>query len=175
MAKIEIISLEDYAARLSAANGSVVKNSFTDRAIRMSSESFVVGDTFVIPEKFSVCTMIIGDNEVEYMPISVKDSKNNVRFANLFPSMLWKFAFEVDKDGARVSTKPVVTSGSVYDAIKNFPTLNDRMEVLRGRTIKVTGAKEIRALRFRSTETYITTIYTYDFADDNNTKTEKVA
>lgn len=173
MAKIEIMSLSEYATRLGNASGCEVKNSFTDKTVRVAGERFAVGDTFTIPEEFSVVTMTIGDNEVEYMPIQVKDSKGNKRFANFFPSMLWKFAFEVDEEGNRLNTRPIITSGSVYDAIKNFPTLNDRMEVLRGKTIKVTDAKEIRTLRFRSTETCITTIYTYDFENSRNTNTSK--
>lgn len=168
MAKIKEMTLKEYAVEFNAAHGgSAVKENFTNKAVRTIGERFAVGDTFTIPNEFMVYTMQIGDNEVEYMPIEVRNSKGNKRFMNLFPSVLWKYAFEVDKDGNRRGMRPIVTEGSVYDAIKSFPTVDSRMDALRGSTIKVTNVKDVRTLRFGTTDkTIITSIYRYDFVDD---------
>lgn len=170
MVKIKEMTLDEYAVKFNAANGGrEAKENFKSRVVRIIGERFAVGDTFTIPDEFSVYTMQIGDNEVEYMPIEVIDSKGSNRFMNLFPSILWRCAFEVDKNGNRVSTRPIVTGGEVYDAIKNFPTVDSRMDVLRGSTIKVTGEKDVRTLRFGTTdETIITPIYSYDFVVDQD-------
>lgn len=176
MAKIRIMDLSEYVTTVSNVNGCEVKKSFTDKTVRTGGERFAVGDMFTIPNEFSVLTMTIGDNNIEYMPIRVKDSNGNERYANLFPSMLWKFAFEVDENGNRMNTSPVVTSGSVYNIIKNYPTLNSRLEQLKGYTIKVTNVKDVRTLRFGTTnETYITPIYTFDFIDNQDETIRKNA
>lgn len=170
MAKIKEMTLNEYAVKFNTANGGrEAKKNFTSRVVRIIGERFVVGDTFTIPNEFSVYTMQIGDNEVEYIPIEVRDSKGSKRFTNLFPSILWRCAFEVDEKGSRVSTRPIVTGGGVYDAIRNFPTVDSRMDVLRGSTIKVTEVKDVRTLRFGTTdETIITPIYSYDFVVDRD-------
>lgn len=170
MAKIKEMTLNEYAAKFNAANGgSAAKENFTSKVVRTIGERFAVGDTFTIPDEFMVYTMQIGDNEVEYMPIEVRNSEGNKRFMNLFPSILWRCAFEVDKDGNRLGMRPIVTEGSVYDAIKNFPTVDSRMDALRGSTIKVTKVKDVRTLRFGTTnETIITPIYSYDFIDNQD-------
>lgn len=158
-----MISLEEYVKLISEVDRCEVKKEFSNRRVSdIEKNFFSVGDTFTIPNEFSVLTKQIGDNEVEYIPISVKSKDGVERIAHLYPSTFWKCKFEVDEEGNMVDTRPVMMSGSVYDKIKNYTTVQSRMEALKGCTIRVSDAKVVRVLRLGSTETYFTNIYKYD-------------
>ncbi len=152
------------------SNGTVtaVEGNKFNKAVRNmdAGDPLSVGDVISIPEKYDVLQVnLTPDAEVPTMaPFIMVEVKNeetgaerNMRF---FPNQLAKIAFPVDADGKRLPK--VKTTGSATKEYTSHATIDEAMEALKGKQIKVTKDDVYQTLRYGSNAIVNTHIYNYD-------------
>jgi hypothetical protein len=143
-------------------------NSFGDARVRnVDNDPMDVNDVFTIPEKYDVLSMTLGDREIQFILLPIKNEKTGVeRYFRFFPNQLAKFIFAKNND----QTMKVKTPGTAAEAYQAFATkdgatIDSALAALAGKPIKITDKQAYTVNKFGSiTETTITNIYTYDFA-----------
>lgn len=152
------------------SNGTVtaVEGNKFNKAVRNmdAGDPLSVGDVISIPEKYDVLQVnLTPDAEVPTMAlfimVEVKNeetgAERNMRF---FPNQLAKIAFPVDADGKRLPK--VKTTGSATKEYTSHATIDEAMEALKGKRIKVTKDDVYQTLRYGSNAIVNTHIYNYD-------------
>lgn len=129
--------------------------------------SFNEGDVFTIPEKFQVRKTFIkgstGLNAAEYIFVET-ESGNAIK---LFPGTFTKHA-AVYNEPTSVTAMPmgtgeiVRTSGSAVELYKSKNSVQEGMEALAGKKIKVSKLTPVRTLRYGTTSLKTTMIGTFD-------------
>lgn len=125
-----------------------------------------VGDVITIPTEFKVLQVNLTPDAntptmALFIMVEVKNedtgAERNMRF---FPNQLAKVAFPVDADGKRLPK--VKTTGSATKEYTSYATIDEAMEALKGKQIKVTKDDVYQTLRFGDNAIVNTHIYNYD-------------
>lgn len=125
-----------------------------------------VGDVITIPTEFKVLQVNLTPDAKTptmalFIMVEVKnedtDAERNMRF---FPNQLAKVAFPVDADGKRLPK--VKTTGSATKEYTSHATIDEAMEALKGKQIKVTKDDVYQTLRFGDNAIVNTHVYNYD-------------
>ncbi len=147
---------------------SKVEGNKFNKAVRNmdAGDPLSVGDVITIPENYEVLQVnLTPDAEVPTMAlfimVEVKNeetgTERNMRF---FPNQLAKVAFPVDADGKRLPK--VKTTGTATKEYTSHASIDDAMEALKGKQIKVTKDDVYQTLRYGSNAIVNTHIYNYD-------------
>lgn len=125
-----------------------------------------VDDVITIPTEFKVLQVnLTPDAKTPTMALfimvevknEVTGAERNMRF---FPNQLAKVAFPVDADGKRLPK--VKTTGTATKEYTSHATIDEAMEALKGKQIKVTKDDVYQTLRFGDNAIVNTHIYNYD-------------
>lgn len=125
-----------------------------------------VDDVITIPTEFKVLQVnLTPDAKTPTMALfimvevknEVTGAERNMRF---FPNQLAKIAFPVDADGMRLPK--VKTTGTATKEYTSHATIDEAMEALKGKQIKVTKDDVYQTLRFGDGAIVNTHIYNYD-------------
>ena len=125
-----------------------------------------VGDVITIPTEFKVLQVNLTPDAKTptmalFIMVEVKNedtgAERNMRF---FPNQLAKVAFPVDADGKRLPK--VKTTGSATKEYTSHATIDEAMEALKGKQIKVTKDDVYQTLRFGDNAIVNTHVYNYD-------------
>lgn len=127
-----------------------------------------VGDVITIPtgDNYKVLQTKLNPQAsdarlVPFIMVEVKNddtkTERNMRF---FPNQLAKVAFPVDADGKRLPK--VKTTGTATKEYTSHATIDEAMEALKGKQIKVTKDDVYQTLRFGDNVIVNTHIYNYD-------------
>ena len=129
--------------------------------------TFKEGDVFTIPEQFDILGVKLAGSEDPVPFILVEtDGKDGKGFAKrFFPSTFWKSRTVYTKD--KVPTeKHVSVSGTVVDFVHQYTTVEDAMNALKGKKLKISKMTSVVTLSFRG-NLVNTNIPVIDFVEDN--------
>lgn len=125
-----------------------------------------VGDVITIPTNYKVLQTKLNPQDpnarlVSFIMVEVKNddtkTERNMRF---FPNQLAKVVFPVDADGKRLPK--VKTTGTATKEYTSHATIDEAMEALKGKQIKVTKDDVYQTLRFGDNAIVNTHVYNYD-------------
>lgn len=124
-----------------------------------------VGDVIIIPENYRVLQVVLSTapdaKPVPFIMVEVKNEDTKTeRTMRFFPNQLAKVVFPVDADGKRLPK--VKTTGSATKEYTSYATIDEAMEALKGKQIKVTKDDVYQTLRFGDNAIVNTHVYNYD-------------
>lgn len=112
--------------------------------------TFKEGDVFTIPEQFDILGVKLAGSEDPVPFILVEtDGKDGKGFAKrFFPSTFWKSRTVYTKD--KVPTeKHVSVSGTAVDFVHQYTTVEEAMNALKGKKLKIAKMTSVVTLSFR--------------------------
>lgn len=154
MAKLEV-----EMAR-AAANGDKKVTSFKGGVRSLENVALELNDTFTFPTTFDVYEQKIGDNTAQYIWVILEDG-NAKRF---YPSTFTKSRTIYNEDGTSTGERKF-TLGTAAEEFRKHGTVEEGMQALAGKKVKVTKLEIVRTLRFGTTSLMNTQIPTIDFVE----------
>lgn len=128
------------------ARGDKKVNGFSGAVRSLENLGLEKGDEFTIPESFDVYEQKIGDNKVEYIMVELK----NGNAKPFYPSTFTKSRTVYNQDGTSTGTR-VATKGSAADLFRQYGSVQDGMNALKGKTLKVSDIEQVDTLRYGTT------------------------
>lgn len=127
-----------------------------------SLENFVleIGDEFTIPEKFDVYEQNLGNAKVQYIMVEL----TNGNAKPFYPSTFTKSRSVFNEDGTPTGVRKH-TMGTAADEFRKHRNVQEAMESLRGKTLKVSDIEIVRTLRFGTRELVYAQIPTIDIVE----------
>lgn len=154
MAKLEV-----EMAR-AAANGDEKVTGFKGGVRSLENVALELNDTFTFPTTFDVYEQKIGDNKAQYIWITLEDG-NAKRF---YPSTFTKSRAVYNEDGTPTAVRKH-TLGTAAEEFRKYGTVNDGMNALAGKRVKVTNIETIRTIRYGTNQVVNTQIPQIDFVE----------
>ena len=154
MAKLEV-----EMAR-AAANGDQKVAGFKGGVRSLENVALELNDTFTFPTTFDVYEQKIGDNKAQYIWVILEDG-NAKRF---YPSTFTKSRTIYNEDGTSTGERKF-TLGTAAEEFRKHGTIDEGMQALAGKKVKVTKLETVRTLRFGTTSLMNTQIPTIDFVE----------
>lgn len=118
------------------------------------------GDQFTIPETFEVMEQKIGDNKVQY--IFVELANGNAK--PFYPTTFTKSRTVYNEDGENTGVR-VYTKGTAADLFRTVGGIQEGMDLLRGKTLKVTKIEGVRTMRYGTDSLMTAQIPTIDLVE----------
>lgn len=146
----------------------VVEGNKFNKAVRNmdAGDPLNVNDVITIPTEYKVLqvnftpeakTPTIALFIMAEVKNEVTGAERNMRF---YPNQLTKIAYPVDADGKRLPK--VKTTGTATKEYTSYATIDEAMEALKGKKIRVTKDDVYQTLRFGDNAIVNTHIYNYD-------------
>lgn len=142
------------------ARGDKQVNGFTGAVRSLENNVLEVGDVLTIPEKLEVFEQKIGDGVAQYIFAQLENG--NVK--PFYPSTFTKQRTIYNEDGSSTNER-VFTQGTAAEKFREYGSVQEGMEALKGKKIKVTDMKIVRTLRYGSTSLMNAQIPTIDLVD----------
>jgi hypothetical protein len=142
------------------ANGDQKVTGFTGGVRNLDNPSFEKGDTFTIPETFEVYEHKIGENKAQYIFVQV--GENNTK--QFYPSTLTKSRLVYNEDGTP-TTNRVHTMGTAAELFRTAGSVEEGMNLLKGKTLKISDIQTIRTIRYGTTSLMNTQIPVIDIVE----------
>lgn len=160
--------LELYLAKAKAADESI--GSFTE-VIGNVPTPWEKGDVITFPKtvKGNAFKTKIGNKKYEYIVVAVKGADGTERFANFFPSLFrrrarrcdWETIDGIDK--AIPTNEFVEAGGSIVDQLyKKSAKTNDVVNVLLGKSIRISEVHEVESQEFGSENQQLAKVYDFE-------------
>ena len=115
---------------------------------------FELGDTFTIPTQFQVYEEKIGECANQF--IFVETVNGNIK--KFYPSQLSRIVSIYNSDGLPTGCK-IYADGTASQFYRQFSTVTDGMDALRGKTIRVTDIVKVQSCFGPKT------VYTFDLVN----------
>lgn len=112
--------------------------------------TFKEGDVFTIPERFDILGVKLAGSEdpVPFILVETNGKDGNGFAKRFFPSMFWKSRTVYTKD--KVPTdKHVSVSGTAVDFVHQYTTVEEAMNALKGKKLKISKMTSVVTLSFR--------------------------
>lgn len=132
---------------------------FTGAVRSLENLNLEVGDEWTFPTSYDVYEQKIGDNRAQYIFIEVKGNAKK-----FYPSTFTKSRTVYNEDGSSTEQR-VYTEGTAAELYRSAGSVNEAMELLAGKKVKVTDMKTVRTLRYGTTSLMNATIPTIDLAE----------
>lgn len=129
---------------------------FTGAVRSLENLNLEVGDEWTFPENYDVYEQKIGDNVAQYIFINI-----NGNAKKFYPSTFTKSRVIYNEDGSSTG-KRVHTEGTAAEAFRAAGSVNEAMQRLAGKKVKVTSMQNVRTLRYGTTSLMNATIPTID-------------
>ena len=152
MAKLEV-----EMAR-AAANGDKKVTGFTGGVRSLENVALELNDTFTFPITFDVYEQKIGDNTAQYIWVTLEDG-NAKRF---YPSTFTKSRTIYNEDGTSTENRKF-TLGTAAEEFRKHGTVEEGMNALAGKRVKVTNIETIRTIRYGTNQVTNSQIPQIDF------------
>lgn len=153
------MSLEIEIARAKEAGDKKVAK-FSGAVRSLENPALEIGDTWTFPEKYDVYEQKLNGNSVQY--IFIETDKGNVK--KFYPTTFTKSRAIYNEDG-ELTGERVHTMGTAADLYRSAASIQDGMNKLAGKTVKVTDLITIRTLRYGSKDVVDSFIPTIDLVD----------
>lgn len=135
-------------------------NGFSGAVRSLENLGLEKGDQFTVPESFDVYEQKIGENKVEY--IMVELANGNAK--PFYPSTFTKSRTVYNQDGTSTGNR-VFTKGTAAELFRQYVSIQDGMNALKGKTLKVTDVEQVDTLRYGTTRLMQAQIPTIDLVD----------
>lgn len=142
------------------ARGDKKVNGFSGAVRSLENLGLEKGDQFTVPESFDVYEQKIGENKVEY--IMVELANGNAK--PFYPSTFTKSRTVYNQDGTSTGNR-VFTKGTAAELFRQYGSVQDGMNALKGKTLKVTDVEQVDTLRYGTTSLMKAQIPTIDLVD----------
>lgn len=159
---------EEQKSALESANERASKGTFSSpnfgegAILDPATLTFQTGDVFQVPETFdNIRCSLIGNNKAYF--IMVVTQNNEAR--RLYPTVFMRRRMVYNQDGT-ATNQWATTEGSAATLFKSKYTINEGMDALKGKTIKVSGIQMVNTLRPNTTILRSEPIYTFDLVED---------
>lgn len=152
-------SLEQEVKR-NLARGDKKVNGFTGAVRSLENLGLEKDDQFTIPTTFEVYEQKIGDNTVQYIMVEL----TNGNAKPFYPSTFTKSRTVYNQDGSSTGTR-AFTKGSAAELFRQYGSVQEGMNALKGKTLKVTDIELVDTLRFNTTNLMKAQIPTIDIVD----------
>ena len=146
-------------ARAKAAGDKKVSD-FEGAVRSLENLTLEVGDQFTMPEKYEVYEQKIGDSKAQYIFIDL--GNDNVK--KFYPSTFTKSRTVYNEDGTSTGER-VHTMGTAAELFRTVGSIKEGMDLLKGKTLKVTEINTIRTMRYGTTSLMNAQIPTIDLVD----------
>lgn len=150
----------EFEIQRAVLNGDKPETGFTGAVRSLDSTNLEQGDTWTFPEQYDVYSQKVGTAWVQYIFIEV-----NGNAKKFFPSTFTKRRTVCEEDGT-LTTKRVHTEGTAAELYRTAVSVEEGMNLLKGKTVKVTKMVTIRCLQYGSTQVVNTMIPTIDLVED---------
>lgn len=147
-------ALEVYKTR-AITNGDCRVSCFSGAVKAMTSFGFEEGDVFTVPTEFDVFCQQVGDIRNEYIFVITQDDQ--VR--KLYPS---HFTRRVRKHDGYNWRGYVCAKGTACDLYREFGSIREAMDALKGKTIRVSNVERVPTLNPHTGSIHYRTVYTFD-------------
>lgn len=150
------------------SRGDKKANGFIGAVRSLENTGLEEGDVLVIPTDFSDVTydQMLNGNKVQYVLCQIDGTENVKAF---YPSTFTKVRTVYNENGSRVEQggRPVrkYTMGTAAELFRTFGSVEEGMNALRGKKIKVTKITPVRTLRYGTTELMTAQIPTIDLVE----------
>lgn len=120
------------------------------------------GDVLTFPLEYEVYEQKFGDNVAQYIFCQIGDTDNVKPF---YPSTFTKSRQIYDED-LEPTGKRVHTKGTAAELFRQFGSVQEGMDALKGKKVKVTKIEKVRTLRFNTDSLMWAYIPTIDLVED---------
>lgn len=134
-------------------------NGFSGAVRSVETTALEVGDEWTFPTQYEVWSQKVGEHTAQYIFIDIKG--NAKRF---YPSTFTKARAIVDEDGTTTG-KRAITGGSAAELYRTCGRVEDGMNLLAGKKVRVTNVVTVRTLRYGTTNVVDAQIPTIDLVD----------
>ena len=121
---------------------------------------FEEGDEFIIPTTFEIFTVKIGGKLAEYIAVDMKNGEKKQLFPSVFVRPRTIYNEDLISTGKRIFPK-----GTASDLVRKEGDLQKGMELLKGKTLRVTKINYIPTLRSDGNATMTVAIPTIDIIE----------
>ncbi len=142
------------------ARGDKKVNGFTGAVRSLENLGLEKDDEFKIPESFDVYEQKIGDNSVQYIMVEL----TNGNAKPFYPSTFTKSRTVYNQDGTSTGRR-VFTKGSAAELFRQHGNVQEGMNSLKGKTLKVSDIEQVDTLRYGTTSLMKAQIPTIDIVD----------
>lgn len=118
------------------------------------------GDQFTIPTDYEIWEEELNGTTLQYINITLTSGVTK----HLYPAVFRKMRTVYNEDGTSTG-KRVFTDGTAAKLFQSFDTIQEGMNALRGKTLKVTDVKTVRTLRYGTTSLMNAQIPTIDIVE----------
>lgn len=134
-------------------------NGFEGSVRNLENIALEVGDEWTFPDKYEVWNQKIGDGVAQYIFVDI-----NGAIKKFYPSTFTKSRGIVNESGEPTG-KRVHTEGTAAELYRSFGSVEDAMNALKGKKVKVTDMVTVRTLRYGTTTVINTLIPTIDLVE----------
>lgn len=139
------------------ARGDKKVNGFSGSVRSLENLGLEKGDQFTIPESFDVYEQKIGETSVQYIMVEL----TNGNAKPFYPSTFTKQRTIYNQDGTSTGTR-VHTKGTAAELFRQHGSVQEGMDALRGKTLKVSDIEMVDTLRYGTTSLMKAQIPTID-------------
>ena len=158
------MGLMDAKKERAIAEGAINVNNFSGAVRPVELNNFVEGDVFTFPGEYEIYQMKFGDNPVDFILVEVTNElTEGESVKRFFPSTMWKNRIVVDEKGKMVGRAH--TEGTLAQHFQNFGSVQDAMEDVAGKKVKITKVNTIKTLRYGTDEIVYATMLTIDLVE----------
>lgn len=142
------------------ANGDKPVTGFSGGVRSLENVALEVGDEFTFPDKYDVFEQKFGESIAQYIWIVLANG-NAKKF---YPSTFTKSRAVYNEDGTPTAVRKH-TLGTAAEEFRKYGTVNDAMNALAGKRVKVTNIETIRTIRYGTNQVVNTQIPQIDFVE----------
>lgn len=149
--------------RAKSAGDVKVESGFTGAVRSLENPGLELNDEWTFPQTYDVYRQKIGNNEVQYIFITL--SNGNAK--KFYPSTFTKSRAiynEAQNGGLPLNTgQRAFTKGTAAEEFRKYGSVAEAMAALAGKKVKVSALDTVRTLRYGTQELQNTLIPTIDF------------
>lgn len=138
---------------------------FTGGVRSLEGTGFEVNDTFTFPTEYEIFEQKFRDsnNSAQFIFVKVNNDDNN--YKPFYPSMFTKSRAIYNED-LTLTGERAHTTGTAAAVFQACGSVDEAMDKLKGKTVKITAIRTIRTKRYGVNELQNAQIYQIDFVED---------
>ena len=118
------------------------------------------GDQFAIPQDYEIWEETLNGTPLQYINVTLTSGL----VKHLYPAVFRKVRTVYNEDGTSTG-KRVFSDGSACALFQSFNTIQEGMDALRGKTLRVTEMRTVRTLRYGTTSLMNAQLPTIDIVE----------
>ncbi len=133
---------------------------FTNKSGRIEFFGLEKGDQFTVPQEFEIWEEVLNGTRLQYIEITLTTGVVKHLYPNVFIKCRTVYAEDGTTTGERASS-----NGTAVNLFRSCKTVQEGMDALRGKTLKVTDMRIVRTLRFGTTSLMDARLPTIDIVE----------